>query len=361
MKIIDVTKPLTPNTPVYPGDPDIVLEEIVSHDKCLSVITSKIQMGSHSGTHIDAPAHIDPNLEPLPKFPLEWAQGRATVIETQSLDESFFKFTTQSSHITFLIIKSSKETPKFPLIDSQLASKLKSSGVHVIGTDQLSVDNDSSILENHQTLLREGIWVIENLDLSKISKGQYGYTMAPLKVSVRDGAPVRGFLTDQYRNWDSKPREIHSKSVSIKNRMAEAEEFVKRAGLNSYDPFKLNIIANLWLAADESDDQILECLHILNETITNNVGLISVERGSTPQSKDHLNTWDFHCEWRLSWNSKVGVTVTLTTPDQDYQPQFQIAGTSSNYRKILLDINDRNALEISLINCVLVETYQRDQ
>jgi hypothetical protein len=285
------------------------------------------------------------------------------VIENQSSDESSFEFTTQSNHVPFLILKSSEEKPEFPLIDSQLASSLKSSGVHVIGTDQLSVDNDSSILENHQTLLREGIWVIENLDLSKISKGQYGYTIAPLKVSVKDGAPVRVFLTDQYRNWYSEPgadpREIHSKSISIKNLMAEAEEFVKRAGLNSYDPFKLNIIANLWLAADESDDQILECLHILNESMTNNGGLISVERGATPQSKDHLTTWAFHCEWRLSWNSKEGVTVTLTTPGQDYQPQFQINGTSSHYRKILLDINDRKALENSLINCALVETYQR--
>ena len=140
-----------------------------------------IRDSSHSGTHIDAPAHIDPRLKTVTEFPLEWVQGEAMVIENQSLDETYFKLNTKINQVAFLIIKSSEKESTLPLINNQLASDLKSSGVCLIGTDRLSVDNDSLSLTNHQNLLREDIWIIENLDLSKISEGVYGYIIAPLK------------------------------------------------------------------------------------------------------------------------------------------------------------------------------------
>ena len=357
MKIIDITKPLAQNMPSYPGDPNVLLEEMITHDVGIPVVTSKIQMGSHSGTHIDAPAHIDSRLKTVTEFPLEGVQGEAMVIENQSLDETYSKLNTKINQVAFLIIKSSEKESTLPLINNQLASDLKSSGVCLIGTDRLSVDNDSLSLANHQNLLREDIWIIENLDLSKISEGVYGYIIAPLKVSVRDGAPVRAFLTDA--NCDCRPElvDIKGKAKLINSRMSEAEQFVNRAGIDPYDSFKLNIIAHLWLAADEKDDKILECLQNLNESITNNTGSITVERGATPQRKGHVSDWGFHCQWQLSWDDEKSVVVNLITLDESYQPHFEIVGTNSKYQKILLDINDVNTLELSLINCTLVETY----
>ena len=69
MKIIDITKPLAQNMPSYPGDPNVLLEELIIHNSGIPVVTSKIQMGSHSGTHIAAPAHIDPRLITVTEFP----------------------------------------------------------------------------------------------------------------------------------------------------------------------------------------------------------------------------------------------------------------------------------------------------
>ena len=356
MKIIDVTKVLTEDIPLYPGDPYVLFEEITDQTGDGIVTTSKIQMGSHSGTHIDAPAHIDPDLHPANEFPLDWVQGYATVIESQSLDESISKLIVYSEDIKFLIIKSSEKESIFPSITDQLAFNLKSSGIHIIGTDRLSIDDGSSGLVNHQTLLNKGVWIIENLDLSKVSRGPYRYTIAPLKISVRDGAPVRVFLSDDYKDLDFAAGDIVTKAQMIKSHMAEAEKFVQRAGIKPVDSLDLLTIANLWLESDEHDNDILDSLRKLNQSMIENRGLISVERGATPlEQYQQSHNWDFHCEWSLSWANVKGVTITLTTPNREYQPQFKISGTNSRYVSNLFDIYNRKKLGVLLINCVIME------
>ena len=82
MKIIDITVPISENTPVFPGDPHPI---ITSHKSHLfyenGVVVSELKLTTHSGTHIDAPAHVEPNGLCMDSFPVELVEGRACVVD----------------------------------------------------------------------------------------------------------------------------------------------------------------------------------------------------------------------------------------------------------------------------------------
>src|SRR5262245_27107581 len=81
--IYDVTVPITSSMPVWPGDPAVRLsaKSLASRDNTHTVRLTSIEMGSHTGTHIDAPFHMIDNGLRLEQFPLEVLIGKATVFE----------------------------------------------------------------------------------------------------------------------------------------------------------------------------------------------------------------------------------------------------------------------------------------
>src|SRR5215468_12745583 len=81
--IYDVTVPISNSMPVWPGDPAIQLsaQSHVSRDKTHTVRFTAIQMGSHTGTHIDAPFHMIDGGKRLNDISLEILAGKATVFE----------------------------------------------------------------------------------------------------------------------------------------------------------------------------------------------------------------------------------------------------------------------------------------
>src|SRR2546430_17333843 len=80
--IYDVTVPITNTMPVWPGDPPVQLsaKSHESRDKTHIVSLTSIAMGSHTGTHIDAPFHMIQGGKRLHEFPLDIMVGRATVV-----------------------------------------------------------------------------------------------------------------------------------------------------------------------------------------------------------------------------------------------------------------------------------------
>jgi kynurenine formamidase len=81
--IYDVTVPITNAMPVWPGDPAVQLsaKSHLSGDKTHTVRLTAIEMGSHTGTHIDAPFHMIEDGKRLDEFPLETLIGKAAVFE----------------------------------------------------------------------------------------------------------------------------------------------------------------------------------------------------------------------------------------------------------------------------------------
>ncbi len=76
--LYDISLPLDGTTPTYPGDPELRLE---SYTKPSGTQLTKIAMGSHTGTHIDAPSHSIANAESIGGFVLEDFYGAARVID----------------------------------------------------------------------------------------------------------------------------------------------------------------------------------------------------------------------------------------------------------------------------------------
>ena len=85
--VYDVTVPISNAMPVWPNDPPVQLtkKSHLSRDKTHTVSVTSIQMGSHTGTHMDAPSHMIEGGKHLDEFPLDTLIGKVTVVEIPSV------------------------------------------------------------------------------------------------------------------------------------------------------------------------------------------------------------------------------------------------------------------------------------
>ncbi|OGN90508.1 MAG: arylformamidase [Chloroflexi bacterium RBG_13_48_17] len=203
---IDITVPLRHAMVHWPGDPPVEIVRIRDLDRGDGNTISQINMGSHTGTHMDAPAHFLRRGIGIDKMPLDATVGRARVIEI--LDAESIKPEELIGHkirrgerILFKtchaarVWQTNEFVKDFVFISAEAADFLVERGVKAVGVDYLSVGGfkrDGSRV--HRTLLRGGIWIIEGLDLSRVRPGRYNLICLPLKIDRGDGAPARAIL-----------------------------------------------------------------------------------------------------------------------------------------------------------------------
>lgn len=210
MPIYDVSVSLSADTPTYPGDPGIQIDQLLSIANGDSANVSVIRFGAHSGTHVDAPSHFLEGGARVESLALDTLIGEVQVVEVpatiETIDADFVSENCQpgAQRILFKTRNSSfwnrAETSfrsDYTSIDSGAARKLVSLGVKLVGIDYLSVEKfGSDTFETHHTLLSHGIVIVEGLDLRTISAGVYELICLPLKLSggSGDGAPARAVL-----------------------------------------------------------------------------------------------------------------------------------------------------------------------
>lgn len=181
MKIIDITHELSEKLKIYKGDPPVHIERLYSLCDTGFAIT-KIKMGSHSGTHIDAPSHFIEGGKNVDEIPLSGLLGECAVIEYGAQLEV-------PKDVPFVIIKNGSGG-KARLTEAQAAA-LVDAGIRLVGTEELSIGSDIV----HKTLLVEGIAILEYLNLERAAPGRYFLCALPLKIKA-DGAPVRACLLE---------------------------------------------------------------------------------------------------------------------------------------------------------------------
>ncbi len=190
--IYDLTRRLDSNTPVYPGDPKFIVENIyqVGMDSVYSL--QKIQFCNHSGTHIDFPAHVIRNAKSSIDYPLSHLVGDGIIIEYPKENSGIIKIAELAEHdirkndIVFI------KNLKYLEIDA--AKYLLNEKVKIIGTDSISIDNpESTNLEVHILLLQNDILIVESLKLDEAPAGRCKIVIAPLNIHS-DGAPARVFM-----------------------------------------------------------------------------------------------------------------------------------------------------------------------
>ena len=205
--IYDVTVPITNIMPVWPGDPPVRLspKSHLSRDKTHTVRLTAIEMGSHTGTHMDAPVHMIEGGKRLEQFPLETLTGKATVVEIpgvrsigheqlehldwNGVERVLFK-TENSKHW-----QDGRFYEEFVYLDPAGAEFLVERGIRLVGIDYLSIDKfRSESHPSHFALLTKNIAIIEGLNLSAVPPGQYTLVALPLNLQDADGAPTRVIL-----------------------------------------------------------------------------------------------------------------------------------------------------------------------
>lgn len=203
-KIIDITREIFTGMPVYTGNPQVKIEEIAKMPES-STNLSLITMGSHTGTHVDAPKHIKNNGKGVNKIRLESCYGNCKVLDLSKKKESVTekdlkKYKLKKGEIVLLKTKNSKMQfkkfdSKYVYLSLDAAKYLREKKVKAVGIDYLSVQKyHSGNQKVHKTLLENNIIVFEGLNLKNVKKGKYFFVGLPLKIRNCDGSPARCIL-----------------------------------------------------------------------------------------------------------------------------------------------------------------------
>lgn len=203
---IDVSVPLRSGMVHWPDNPPVSIERMLDIERGDVANVSKLSMGAHTGTHMDAPLHFFRTGKGLDAMPLTATIGRARVIEIRD-PESIKPVELRPYQIQRgerVLFKTGNSTrcwhtddfvEDFVYISKEAARYLAVQQVQTIGVDYLSVGGFfTDGVETHHALLEAGIWIIEGLNLSKVEPGIYELICLPLKIEESDGAPARAIL-----------------------------------------------------------------------------------------------------------------------------------------------------------------------
>jgi len=210
MRIYDVSVPISARTPIYPGDPGIEIGQWLSLAAGDAANVSVLHFGAHTGTHVDAPAHFIPGAAKLQSMSLEILIGETHLVEipidVMALNEDVISaaFPAGAKRVLFKTRNSAfwnEDTGQFrsdyTYISPDGARRLVAEGVRLVGIDYLSVERfRPERHDTHETLLSNGVVIVEGLDLREVPAGTYEMTCLPLKIAEGsgDGAPARTIL-----------------------------------------------------------------------------------------------------------------------------------------------------------------------
>ena len=208
MKVIDLTHVITAQMPVYPGTEPPILEPANTYEKD-GFKETKLSMYTHTGTHMDPPAHLYPGRTTLDRFPPEQFIGKALVIDCRSLREGepitmehIARYGEKVDQADFLLFHlgwdkrwgSESYFGDYPCIDDEVLDKIlrgsyKGIGFDVIGLDPIADGN----LTRHKKLFKsKEIVNIENLcNLELCGENLFWFSCFPLKIADSDGSPIR--------------------------------------------------------------------------------------------------------------------------------------------------------------------------
>ena len=167
---------------------------------------SRISMGVHTGTHMDAPLHFLAGGASIDTLPFRATVGRARVIEienkeTITVQELQTYDLEPGERLLFKTNNSSRNWPEqefltdFVYIPHEAAEFLAEKKVQTVGVDYLSVGGyKKDGAQTHAALLSAGVWIIEGLNLAGVAPGHYDLVCLPLRLEGAEAAPARAII-----------------------------------------------------------------------------------------------------------------------------------------------------------------------
>jgi len=202
MTLIDISVPIRERMPVYRGNPGVSITR--AHDIAAGDTSNvtRLDLGAHTGTHVDAPLHFLPDGGGAESIPAEVLLGPAHVIDATALTEDI-----DAAALSRVTIPDGAERLLFKTPNSRLweldefshdfirfvesgARRLIDAGVRLVGIDYLSVGDAGA----HRAFLGAGVVPLEGLDLRHVGPGPYELVATALSIVGSDGAPARALL-----------------------------------------------------------------------------------------------------------------------------------------------------------------------
>ena len=208
MTIYDITLTISPDMPVWPGDPAVILERVKKIEEGSNANVSRLDAGVHTGTHVDAPRHFIQGGKGIDELALNVLVGPAQVVELAQniaeIDEKVIQkagILPETRRILFKTRNSLYWAQQENIFQTDFvginlggARALVQMGIQLVGIDYLSVAPFKRSRPTHEVLLSAGMVVVEGLELSKIKPGIYQLYCLPIKLGGSDGAPARAIL-----------------------------------------------------------------------------------------------------------------------------------------------------------------------
>jgi arylformamidase len=210
MRIIDISQKIRPGMVVWPGDPQVEVNQVEKISAGDEVNLTQFSMSAHTGTHVDAPCHFIDGGKKVDDLSLEDLCGTVQVIHVPSNISEIDKGVVENAGIepltervlfrttnsTLWKNQAGEFTKEYVGITEDAAQLLVEMELKLVGVDYLSVAAGTHIRPTHETLLGSGIILLEGLDLSEVSAGRYMLYCLPLNLVGADGAPARTVLVE---------------------------------------------------------------------------------------------------------------------------------------------------------------------
>lgn len=202
-RLWDISPPLSPSSPAFPGDTRYQQRWTAEIGPGCPVNVSAITLSPHLGAHADAPLHYGRDAAPIGTVDLDPFLGPCRVIH--AIDKGPLVMRAHLEHATAalpprVLVRTCAAapttwSPEFAAFAPGTIAWLASLGVRLVGIDTPSVDPaDSKTLDSHQQLLAHDVRVLENLILDDVAAGDYELIALPLKLTEACASPVRAVL-----------------------------------------------------------------------------------------------------------------------------------------------------------------------
>jgi kynurenine formamidase len=206
----DLSHPIRSRMQVYPGDPGVDLAPALELERDGAAVTA-LHLGSHTGTHVDAPAHTIPGGRTMDRVALEELVGEALVIRVAGLDDRATIGVDELGELpvrvpAIVVIDTgwaahfgSERALRHPALGVEAARLLVERGMRVLGVDTLSPDPTDAAgtteFPVHEVVLGSDGLIVENLTGLDGLPPRVRIGVFPLRLAG-DGAPARAVAFD---------------------------------------------------------------------------------------------------------------------------------------------------------------------
>jgi arylformamidase len=207
-RYFDISLPITDGMVTFPDDPEV---RVRPHSRIADgddANVTRLALGTHTGTHVDAPSHFMDDGRTVDNLELDRLIGPARVVQIPDAVKAIGEAELREAGIegeervllrtrNGQLLDRDDFAEDFAFITPDGARYAVEAGVRLLGIDYLSVEAfDAEEPQAHHTLLDAEVVIIEGLDLREVPDGRYDLVCLPLRLAGLDGSPVRAVLRE---------------------------------------------------------------------------------------------------------------------------------------------------------------------